>query len=80
MDKELLCFIEMFTSEVEIVYPNGNKEKFPTDGIIEYLYETCKNENFNKLHLLGNKKYLEGLVNQNPPINYGCGKVEVKIN
>lgn len=80
MNSELSCFIDMFSSDAEIVYPDAKKEIVPSAGVIEYLYETCKNENLNTLHLYGNKKYLEGLVEQNPPLNYGCGKIEVKVN
>lgn len=80
MDNELSCFIDMFSSSAEIVYPDSTKEVVPSSGVIEYLYETCKNESLNTLHLYGNKRYLEGLVEQNPPLNYGCGKIEVKVN
>lgn len=70
----------MFSSEAEVIYPDATKERIPTAGAIEYLYQACKDENLNVLHLLGHKKYLEGLVEQNPPLNYGCEKIEVKVN
>lgn len=80
MDNELICFLDMFSSDAQVIYPDSTKERIPSSGAIEYLYEVCKDENLNTLHLLGNKKYLEGLVEQNPPINYGCGKIEIKVN
>lgn len=80
MDNELLCLIDMFSSTAEVIYPDTSKENIPLLGAIKYLYETCKQENIYTLHLLGNKQYLEGLIAEHPPVEYGCGKVEIKVN
>lgn len=78
--KELICIVNMFSSTAEVIYLDNTRESVPTAGVLEYLYETCLNENIYSLHLIGNKKYLEGLIEQYPPLDYGCGKVEIKVN
>lgn len=80
MNKELICLIDMFTSTAEVIYPDQMKENIPLIGAIEYLYQTTQDYNINTIHLFGNKKYLEGLIEQYPPVEYGCGKVEIKVN
>lgn len=79
VNNELCCIINMFSSSAEIIYPDENRESVPADGVLEYLYETCKTENYD-LHLMGNKKYIEGLIEKCSPLEYGCGKVNIKVN
>lgn len=80
MNNELVCFIDMFSSECEVVYPDSIKESAPTLGILKYLYDICKVEGIYNLHLYGNETYINGLIQQNSPLEYGCGKVEIKVN
>lgn len=82
MDKEkrIVCFVDMFSSYVSVYRPGVGREEIPTDGALQYLYEACNEENVYDLHLIGNEDYINGLVLQNPPLNYNCGKVHIRIN
>lgn len=80
MGNEIGCIIDMFSSNAEVIYPNNTKENVPFVGVLEYLYHVCQDENIFTLHFYGNKKYIEGLIEKYPPLNYGCGKVEIKVN
>lgn len=70
----------MYSFECEVIHINQTRENVPVQGVMEYLYELTKKENVSTIHLFGNKIYLEGMLSENTPLDYGCGKVEVKIN
>ena len=83
MPNEIVCNIDMFSTNQRIYFPDGTNDIVPTENISHTLVGFCYAKNIMKLHLFGAEDYLKGLmanINVENMWNYGNEKIEVKIN
>jgi hypothetical protein len=78
MNKEILCFIDMFslTQNIQI----GEKVMpIPTSEIGKILPSLCYSNHTNKIHLFGNDAFIDGIITEINE-NQDYSSLEIKVN
>lgn len=88
MKPYILCNVSMFDlhQHIILVQEDGSQKVIETstyDLLVPMIVNNCNRYNLNKVHLIGNKKYVSELapaITSYAVVNYGNNNIEVEIN
>lgn len=60
----VICFIDLFSFDQTVEYPDGQKERIPTSQLVDFLPNICFADNYNKIHLYGDTSFCKGIAEQ----------------
>lgn len=78
MDDEILCYVYMFALE-QTVKLVDKEVSVPTYKLGTVLPSLCESEHYDTIHLYGNEKYIDGIV-QEIYENKNYSNIMVKVN
>ena len=67
MAKTLSCYVDMFSLSQSVIFPNGEEARIATKDLRSYLPTVCYSHGYDKIHLFGNEKFLEEIVESLQP-------------
>ena len=85
---KIVCNINMFdlNQHIILVKDNGTSEEITTSTINnlgDLIVASCSKFNLNKIHLFGDKKYIDGIIENILSINsskYKINNIELEVN
>lgn len=83
MNKELLCYVDSMALVQKVITPDGSNIAVSSEHYAEGIIELCNKYNTNKVHLFGNKYYLEGVsenIRTQEILSYSQNKIEIEVN
>ena len=83
MAKTLSCYVDMFSLSQSVIFPNGEEERIATKDLKSYLPAVCYSHGYDKIHLFGNEKFLEEIVEaiyEDEIDTYGIAKLKIEVN
>ena len=83
MDKILSCYVDMFSLSQSVIFPNGEEARIATKDLKSYLPTVCYSHGYDKIHLFGNEKFLEEIVEaiyEDEIDTYGITKLKIEVN
>lgn len=79
----LICKVDMFALDQQVIYPDGETEYVSTPELGKYLPVVCYQHNYPKIHLIGNEEFISGLVQeiwQAERTEYNKNDLEIEVN
>ena len=83
MAKTLSCYVDMFSLSQSVIFPNGQEARIATKYLKSYLPTVCYSHGYDKIHLFGNEKFLEEIVEsiyEDEIDTYGITKLKIEVN
>ena len=83
MAKTLSCYVDMFSLSQSVIFPNGEEARIATKDLRSYLPAVCYSHGYDKIHLFGNEKFLEEIVEsiyEDEIDTYGIAKLKIEVN
>ena len=86
LDKEkvILCNVALFNMRATVFYPDNTTDAVAVTDLIKYIPSVCHNDGIYKVHMFGNKEYIDGLINQmiaEEALNYSAGhRIVYEVN
>lgn len=83
MEDKIICYVSMFDANHKIIFPDGKIEFIPSTKLAELLPNYCTTYSTYKLHLVGDEKYINGIVEEimtYEELNNSVNKLEIEVN
>lgn len=82
MDK-IVCYIDSMALSQKTLSPDGTEHMVPSEVFAESIVGMCSKYNVNRVHLFGNKFFIEGVMDEisaKEMETYSTNKIEFEVN
>lgn len=82
MDK-IVCYIDSMALSQKVMSPDGHEHMVPSEDFAESMVSMCTKYNTNKIHLFGNKYFIDGVMEEistKEAEKYSTKNIEFEVN
>lgn len=82
MDK-IVCYIDSMSLAQRVLTPDGKEHNVDSDGFAEAMVGMCNAYSVNKIHLFGNKYFIDGVMEEistKEAEKYSTKNIEFEVN